>query len=196
MDSSTSHSHHSLIVRLQDNDGEAWEEFVDLFAPLIFHWCQRLNLGTSDSSDVMQEVFAAVSVSISNFRNRGNGTLRGWLWTITQNKVRDFYRRNRHRESALGGSAAQLKLAQMIQPIDEQSFEELTSVVQSKRLLHRALRLIENDFKESTWQAFWRATIEGQPTNSIAQDLGISPNSVRQSKSRVLRRLREQLGDF
>ncbi len=196
MSSSTRHSHASLIFRLQENDEAAWQELVDLFAPLIFHWCSRLQLDASDSSDVMQEVFAAVSKSIAGFHAQGDGALRGWLWKITQNKVRDFYRKDNHRAKAIGGSTAQLNLNQIAESDAELSHEEMTSETETKRLVSRALKLIEHDFQETTWTAFWRATIEGHDTTWIATDLGISPNSVRQAKSRVLRRLREQLGDF
>ena len=62
-------------------------------------------------------------------------------------------------------------------------------------LLHRGLEMVKVDFKPVTWDAFWRATVLGQPTEQIAEELGLSAASVRQAKSRVLRRLREQLGD-
>ena len=195
MTGSTSYSHASLIFRLQENQDDAWQELVDLFAPLIFHWCIRLDLNPSDSSDVMQEVFAVVAKSIARFHLQDEGGLRGWLWTITQNKVRDFYRKNRRQINAIGGSAARCQLDGIADPFIDYSHEEITSEHESKRLVRRALKLIENDFQPSTWTAFWRATIDGHDTNWIAQDLGISPNSVRQAKSRVLRRLREQLGD-
>jgi RNA polymerase sigma-70 factor (ECF subfamily) len=195
MPSSTSYSYSSLVLRLQENDETAWQELVDLFAPLIFHWCNRLQLDASDSSDVMQEVFAAVSHSIANFRPQGDGALRGWLWKITQNKVRDFYRKNNLRAKAIGGSTALLNLNQIADAGVDLSHEEMTSETEAKRLVSRALKLIENDFQVTTWTAFWRATIDGHDTVWISQDLGISPNSVRQAKSRVLRRLREQLGD-
>ena len=196
MASSTSHSNSSLIFRLQANDEDAWQELVDLFAPLIFHWCQKLQLDSNDASDVMQEVFAVVSNSIGSFRNRGDAKLRGWLWTITQNKVRDFYRKHNRRVSAVGGSTANFQLSQFADPFAELSHETITSETESKRLINRGLKLIENDFQETTWKAFWRSAVEGHDTNWIAQELGISPNSVRQAKSRVLRRLREQLGDL
>ena len=61
--------------------------------------------------------------------------------------------------------------------------------------MHRALELIRAEFEERTWQAFWRSAVEQQSTAEIAADLRLSPASVRQAKSRVLRRLRAILGD-
>jgi RNA polymerase sigma-70 factor (ECF subfamily) len=185
----------SLVLRLKRNDVVAWQELVEIYAPLIFHWCRRFRLGPADSADVMQEVFAAVAKSIPEYRQRPTGTLRGWLWTITQNKVRDLSRKNNQQFPAAGGTEAQIQLNEMADPLADVSEESYTSQSEAKQFLNRALALIQTDFQPQTWQAFWNSTIEGQDTASIAQELGISTNSVRQAKSRVLRRLREQLGD-
>ena len=64
------------------------------------------------------------------------------------------------------------------------------------RLYHRVLELVRGEFEERTWQAFWRAAVEGQTPADIATDLGMSPAAVRKAKSRVLRRLREEIGDL
>lgn len=66
----------------------------------------------------------------------------------------------------------------------------------SSHLLRRALESIRSEFEEKTWEAFRRSVLEGEPTAGIAADLGLSTNAVRQYKSRVLRRLRRELGDL
>jgi DNA-directed RNA polymerase specialized sigma24 family protein len=60
----------------------------------------------------------------------------------------------------------------------------------------RALQLERNDFEPRTWEAFWRAAVEGQRPDLIAADLGAMPAAVRKAKSRVLHRLREELGEL
>lgn len=185
----------SLVRRLKENDAVAWQELVEIYAPLIFHWCRRSQLNAADCADVMQDVFASVAQSIPRYRQRPSGTMRGWLWTITQNKIRDLIRKNDHHVHAVGGTAAQIQLGEMADPLADPTDESLTSGDEANQFLNRALAMIQVDFQPQTWQAFWRATIEGEDTASIAQALGLSTNSVRQAKSRVLRRLREQLGD-
>ena len=61
--------------------------------------------------------------------------------------------------------------------------------------MHRALEQIRGEFTTSTWELFWRATVLGHPTDLIASESGVSAAAVRQAKSRILRRLRKQLGD-
>ena len=66
----------------------------------------------------------------------------------------------------------------------------------SARLFARALELIRGEFEERTWTAFWRTAVEGQAAKDVAADLSMSPGAVRVAKSRVLHRLREELGDL
>lgn len=181
-----------MLIRLKENDAGAWTELVELYAPLIFHWCRICKLDSADAADVMQEVFTSASRGISAFKPTPTGSLRGWLWTITQNKIRDFCRRVEGTAIAAGGTQAQIRLAEFA---IETSDEEPTTQLQSHRLLHRALEQIKSDFAPQTWTAFWRSVVEGHDTHWIAEDLGLSPNGVRQAKSRVLRRLRQQLGE-
>jgi RNA polymerase sigma-70 factor (ECF subfamily) len=67
--------------------------------------------------------------------------------------------------------------------------EELT------RLYARALELVRSKFEARTWRAFWRVAVEGQAPAEIAADLGMTAAAVRKAKSRVLLRLREEIGD-
>jgi RNA polymerase sigma-70 factor (ECF subfamily) len=61
--------------------------------------------------------------------------------------------------------------------------------------LHRGLAQVQAEFEPRTWQAFWMVVVEGRSPADVAAALGISANSVRQAKSRILRRLRAELGD-
>jgi len=63
------------------------------------------------------------------------------------------------------------------------------------RLVHRALRMIREDFSPSSWQAFLRTTVDGLTAAEVAEELGITTAAMRQAKYRVLTRLRELLAD-
>ena len=62
-------------------------------------------------------------------------------------------------------------------------------------LFHRGLEKIRRDFDPKTWQAFWRVTVDGLSATEAANELGLKSGTVRVAKSRVLQRLRRQLGD-
>ena len=84
----------SLIDRVRSDEADAWDRLVTLYAPLVAHWCRRWRLPDEDTADVFQEVFQAVATHITSFRNdRQRDTFRGWLRTITMNKVHDHFRK-------------------------------------------------------------------------------------------------------
>jgi len=185
----------SWLLRVKARDPQAWQRLTDLYGPLVFHWARRHGLSPEDAGDLMQEVFGAVAVAIDRFlHSPGQGTFRGWLWTIARNKLRDHYRRSSHREEAAGGTEAGLRLLSIPEIWSDESVD-ITDRNELQKLFRRALDLVRCEFEERTWQAFWRTTIELRDSSDVAAELNLSANSVRQAKSRVLRRLRLELGD-
>ena len=63
---------------------------------------------------------------------------------------------------------------------------------ESHLLYRRAVELIQVEFEESTWKAFYRMVIDGVGAQDVAAELGITPNAAYLAKARVLRRLREE----
>jgi RNA polymerase sigma-70 factor (ECF subfamily) len=185
----------SLLARVQADEPDAWERCVQLYAPLVLHWCRGRGLQDQDAADVFQEVFRAVVIHVQRFRKERPGdTFRGWLQRITQNKVRDHFRRLAGDVQGIGGSSARDRFAQMAWP--DPVGEELTpDDVAERALVARALALIRCEFEERTWTAFWHTAVEGMPAKDVAIALSMSPGAVRVAKSRVLHRLREELGD-
>jgi RNA polymerase sigma-70 factor (ECF subfamily) len=76
------------------------------------------------------------------------------------------------------------------QELPDDTEEDLTA------LYHRALDLVRGEFENRTWEAFWRVAVGGQTPDTIAADLGVTPAAVRKAKSRVLHRLRQEIGDL
>lgn len=183
----------SLLAGVQDNRAGAWERLVDLYAPLVYHWCRRCNLSPEDTADVFQEVFRSVAQHVRDFsRDREGATFRGWLRTITRNKVRDHFRRRHGEPEAPGGSSAQARLHAVVSPeLAEDDPEEQGLVY---RQLHRTLDAIRGEFEDRTWRAFWAVQIDGRGTDEVGAELGLTASAVRKAKFRVLRRLRERMG--
>lgn len=185
----------SLLYRLKANESAAWDRLVVLYAPLVYHWCRKLRLPEQDAADVFQEVFQALSAKISAFRkDQPSDTFRGWLRTITHNKVYDHFRRQGKEPQAAGGTEANIRFSQLesLEHPTESDDEEQAY----QQLVRRALELIREDFTPRTWQAFWRVAVDGQRPVDIADELQMRPGAVRVAKSRVLQRLRQELGEL
>jgi Sigma-70 region 2 len=55
----------SLLLRLRDpRDGEAWTQFVDLYAPLVYGHARKYGLQNADAADLSQEVLSAVAGAV------------------------------------------------------------------------------------------------------------------------------------
>jgi len=180
-----------MLHRLRSADGQAWDRMVEVFGPVVYQWCRRASVEPNDAADIAQEVFQAVSLHLSRFeRTSREHTFRGWLWTITRNKIRDHFRAAKRRPLALGGTDANAQIQQLSDNLDE----ELSNDDDSQCLIaHRVLEMIRGDFNEKTWQAFWRMAVKGEPSADIAADLNMNQESVRQAKARVLRRFRQEV---
>jgi RNA polymerase sigma-70 factor (ECF subfamily) len=169
-----------------------------LYAPLVFFWCRKFGVADQDIPDVVQDVFQSVATGIDQFRkDRAEDTFRGWLCTISKNKSIDHLRRGVNCTKAAGGSDALRLLHQF--PDDNQS-KAMSDDVNDVHVYHdlylRACDLIRTDFKERTWKAFWRVVVDGQSPKDVAYELSMKPGTVRVAKSRVLHRLRQELGEL
>jgi RNA polymerase sigma-70 factor, ECF subfamily len=182
-----------LLDRAREHDPRAWERLVALYAPLVLYWCRQWGLREDDAADVFQDVFQSVATHLASFRSEPSGTFRGWLRTITRNKVNDALRRRRREPLGVGGSEAQAQLTQFPEPVAPD--EDASADVAVSALLRRGLELIRDEFEARTWQAFWLTAVEGRSPKDVAAELGMSGGAVRVAKSRVLHRLRAELGD-
>jgi RNA polymerase sigma-70 factor (ECF subfamily) len=177
----------SLLERLrQSSDAAPWGRFVELYTPLLFYWARRLGLQESDAADLVQEVFAVLVQELPTFTYEPARRFRGWLWTITRNKWRERRRRLAARPAAAGDAGLDRALTPA--PV-----EELDEAEYRKYLVDRALQLMQADFQPVTWKACWEYVVNGRPAAEVAAELGITANGVHLAKSRVLRRLREEL---
>ena len=186
---------HSLVRRAQRADRAAWETLTRLYSPVVYGWARQAGLQPDDASDVMQNVFHTLTASLSQFQRRNESdSFRGWLYTITKNKIRDHFRANRDQAAALGGTDAQ----QMWQRIPEAPPDSTSTAgnVEVSGIRRRALELVSGDFENRTWQAFWRTAVEGDSPNDVAADLGISVWAVYKARSRVLTKLRVEFKDL
>lgn len=181
----------SLLVRLCDKaDAEAWSQFVDIYAPLVYGYARRGGLQDADAADLTQDVLRAVAGAVGELKyDPAKGSFRGWLFTVARNKLRNFKLVQSRKPQASGGSSIQEFLAEHPAPEEEDAWDK----EYEQRLFHWAANRVKGTFQESTWQAFWAITVEGQPAKAVAEKLGITVGATYIAKSRVLARLRAEI---
>ena len=190
---SSSATSRSLLDRVKADDASAWEALVGLYGPLVYRWLRRWDLPEHEAADVFQDVFGALAGHIAGFRKEKAGdTFRGWLHRITDNKVRDHLRKLGREPGGEGGTEAQLRLASLPE-IEQSDADDSGPDHEQLGLLRAAVELIRAEFEGRTWQAFWLTAVEARSPAEVAAELEMTPGAVRVAKSRVLRRLREEL---
>ena len=176
---------------------DAWARLVEIFGPIVYRWCRQSGLSGHDASDVVQEVFASVSRGIGNFhRSQENQSFRNWLATITRNRVRDFWRRSAKQPGATGGTDALIAMQNVADPL-EASLDAAISIAEMEgEIARRVLDLVRSEFEEKSWLAFQRTAVDGKLAADVASELGMTIAGVYKAKSRIFRRLRQQLSDL
>ncbi len=182
----------SLLDRLAatptDDD---WRRLLELYQPLLRAWMARAGVASSDADDLAQEVLLVVFREVGGFERRGQGAFRAWLRTILANRVRDYFRSQKHRPTATGDSDFLRRLNELESP--ESPLSRLWDREHDEHVAASLLRRIQGDFAPVTWQAFRRHVLEEEPAARVATELNLSLNSVLLAKSRVLKRLRQEL---
>jgi RNA polymerase sigma-70 factor (ECF subfamily) len=176
----------SLLERLKCPDRQdAWNRFVELYTPLLFYWARSVNLSTTDAADLVQEVLLVVVQKLPEFAYDPSRSFRGWLRIVTLNKYREIRRRSRTHTEANEAMLAELASPDHVPAFDEREYRH--------QLVAQALRIMQNEFEPTTWKACWEFVVSGRPASEVATELQVSVDVVYGAKSRVLRRLREEL---
>lgn len=182
----------SLLEGMRSRDAAAWRRLTRVYGPLVRHWCRRGGVPSDAVDDLLQETFTAVVRGLPTFDRTSDGSsFRGWLRTIVGRKLIDRHRSLTDAAAAEGGTAAQLHLADLADPLPVASEEE--SSVETGLVFRAAVDLIRTEFEPATADAFWQTTVDERPPDEVARALGLTVNAVYKAKSRVLRRLREVL---
>jgi RNA polymerase sigma-70 factor (ECF subfamily) len=185
----------SMLQRARDGDAEGWRRLAQVYGPIVYGWARRCGCQSADAADVMQETFASVAGAIERFdHDRDGATFRGWLWTITRNKLRDRARAGDDQYAA-GGTAAQIAMQQVPVPLQgleaaEPPSESRSDAVSARR---RTLELLRENFDPRSWRMFWETAVEGREPAAVAEEMAVSRWAVYKAKARVLQRLQQEL---
>jgi RNA polymerase sigma-70 factor (ECF subfamily) len=182
----------SLLVRIRDgNDQAAWQQFIQMYAPVVYRYARNRGLQDADAADLMQDVFRSIANTIGRWNyDPARGKFRGWLFTITRNKIFSFLESRRRRAVGSGDSDVLEQLESQPAPDDQ---DELWDREYERRLFGMAAEQVRGEFTDQTWKAFWQTAVDGKNPKDVARALGMSPGAVYVAKSRVLARLREQV---
>lgn len=176
----------SIFFRMNDAGLRelAWEEFYNLYAPMIGGFARRLGARPGEVADVVQDVIAGFYEVAPRFQyDPEKGKFRGFLKTCTFSALRKYIRKGK----VAGQSPAEFAEA-------DHAIDSVWEDIWEKALLKKAYERVGQRYKDnSTFQAFKRVVLDGEEVKKVAADLGISEESVYKAKQRIAVAVREEL---
>jgi RNA polymerase sigma-70 factor (ECF subfamily) len=184
-----------LLRGLKAHDEQAWQRLLDLYASSVYSWCRSGGIPARDAAEILSDVLCAVFRGIGTFRRDQPGqTFRGWLRTVTKSKIADYWANRKGESQPVGGTPWVGVLGGI--PAEDSDTSASAPPNPWVKLVHAALAKIQGEFEDRTWAAFRMTTFEDRSAKEVADALDTTPGAVRQAKYKVLRRLREELGDL
>ncbi len=193
-----------FIRQVKARDPAGWQKLVLRFTTLIQAVCRDRRVQDNDIDDVCQDVFVAVDRHIGEFRpDLPKSTFTGWVRKIASNAIWNLHRRRRGASQAIGGSTALSAAGRIPAPDDRASESSLSAPCAATPCLapsnraaspHAAVvERVRNRVSEQSWEIMRRLIQDGANPNDVANELGLTVGAVWSVRSRVLRRLREEL---
>ena len=182
----------SLILRLRHpDDAAAWQEFVEIYQPLVFRLARSRGLQEADALDMTQEVMSRIAGAINRWDpDPDRGSFRGWISRITRNLVIQFLRSKNRRPLTSDDSS----IEQLIQATPEPSPEtDLFDLEHERQVFAWAAEKVRGSFQPKSWQAFWLTAVENRSAQCVAEELEITTGAVYIARSRVMARLKEKV---
>lgn len=182
------HTKQTLLQRAKNQDDQqAWEEFVEYYRSFILMITRKMNLAENEQQDLTQEVLLKLWQSLEGY-SAEKAKFRTWLAGVIRNTVLMFYKSNgrrRKREEKAG----------FYQFLEEGDETELESVIETEWKTHitsLAMENIQKIFSGKAVEAF-RMTLKEVPADEICQKLDIQKDSLYTLRNRVKLRFVEEV---
>lgn len=182
---------YSLIARLTDTqDVAAWDQFVSIYEPLVYRLARTKGMQDADAREIVQEVLVAVSGAVERWEpDPERGRFRDWLFRIARNLMIKFLTRRKYRPLGSGDSGIATLLDQTVDPSPDAT--ALFDLEYQREVYRWAAERVQEQVRDSTWQAFSMTTIDGRAIADVAHELNMSIGAIYIACSRVRSRLRD-----
>jgi RNA polymerase sigma factor (sigma-70 family) len=192
---STPETRASLLIRVRDPvDQAAWNEFDEIYRPIILRLARQKGMQEANADDVAQQVLMAVSKALEQ---RGHdperAKFRTWLGRVAHNAILNALTRGKP-DRGSGNSALRALLSEHESHSGPDS--DLLRLEYRREVFRWAARQVRKEFHQATWDAFWMTAVEGRAVEVVAEELAKSQGAIYTARSRVMRRIQEKVAEY
>lgn len=184
----------TLFGLLKDpSDGEAWQRFVDRYAPKIYRWCRRWGLQHADAEEVTGQVLHKLVRELRTFKFKydpSKSGFRSWLKTVTRHTWINFLKVTERAGRGAGGPSQE-----DIEAVPSDDWEQMISQIVERECFERAVARVQLRVKRKTWEAFQLLVFEGLSGAEVARQLDMTVAAVFMAKKRVQQMLKQEIQD-
>lgn len=191
----------TLLKRLKHDGRDVdWEDFYDMYGPVILRYARKIGLDDDHAVDVLQETMIILMRKMTSFEyDPKRGLFRNYLLTIVHRcALRSIRRTQRRAEVSADAEDDQgLSLLDSLAAPDDGARSEQQHLWRQS-VLENAIDLISADesVKPQTLDAFVAYTVHGHPAKEVAANFGITENALYQIRNRMIGRIRREIAPF
>lgn len=181
----------TLLIRLRDKTDEAsWGEFVEIYTPLLYAYCQKREIKPADIADIVQNVFRSISLAIKGFEyDPTKGRFKAWLFTVLRNAISTHYRK----AGRAPVTTRETLLVERIEASPDGAEVADWERDYQLRLLNWGMEKVKTEVSERSWKIFTETALKERSPEEVAVELEMNKNAVTVTKYRVVQKLRQKL---
>ncbi|WOO43632.1 sigma-70 family RNA polymerase sigma factor [Rubellicoccus peritrichatus] len=182
---------HTLLQRAcQPDNNEAWDEFVFYYQKFIYYLLNRIGVGSNDIDDLAQEILLELWKSLPTYKKE-KAKFRTWLSAIVRHQAGRYLSRKIRQQKVISASEHERVEFNAVDAANNE-FEEMVNEEWGIYISNLAMKNVEKVYRGHAIEVF-NMSIKGKSVESIANELGITTNTVYTLKRRVKSRLLKEI---
>ena len=183
----------TLLNRVQEGDEISWNEFYNLYKPIVIMMGKDYQLNTDECDELVQDVMIDFCKAKKTFTyNPSIGSFRAYFRTIVRSRIFKCLKKKQKQASVIDPNI-------IVNTVDTESCEQFANAAPTENeerqwqefLLNAALQEIQNTADPVQVQVYIFCRIQGQKVNDVAQMFSISPKTVYKYMTSIDSQLRE-----
>jgi RNA polymerase sigma-70 factor (ECF subfamily) len=186
----------TLLIKLKDGNDPAWQEFAEIYSPLIHGVARKAGLSDAEAKDVVQETLVAVLKHMPAFNyDPAVGTFKAWLLTQARWRIVDQFRKRGPivPHHAAEGDTARTATIERIADENSPGLDAFWEADWEKTVLAAAMARVKRSLDPQKFQIFDFYVNREWPPEKVAQTFNVAVNQVYLVKNRVTELLRAEV---